>query len=257
MQRFLFFSLLIFLISSLPGTVARGLALKPVKCEEKNESVILLHGLLRTSRSMKKIEEQLSFHGYNTLNINYKSRKHTIEELANTVVHDAIQEVQWLHPKKIHLITHSMGGILVRYYFSQHERPENLGKIIMICPPNQGSEIVDKLRNIPGFDKVTGPAGKQLGTEKDSIVYSLGEVDYKLGIIMGNKSTNPLFSMLIPGKDDGKVSVENAKVKGMGDFLVLPRSHLLMMRSNKAIQQILYFLEHGQFYKKKFQVNAH
>ncbi len=124
-----------------------------------------------------------------------------------------------------------------------------MGQVVMLSPPNQGSEVIDKLRNMPGFYWLNGPAGQQLGTDKDSIPMKLGKVDFKLGIITGNKSINLFLSLIIPGDDDGKVSIENAKVTGMTDFMVLPHSHPFIMRSEEVIYQTKHFLEHGRFLK--------
>ncbi|MBU3916540.1 alpha/beta hydrolase, partial [bacterium] len=121
------------------------------------------------------------------------------------------------------------------------------GRVVMLSPPNQGSEVIDKLGSAPGFFWFNGPAGQQLGTGMDSIPLKLGKVDFKLGVITGNKSINLILSLLIPGDDDGKVSIENAKVAGMSDFLVLPHSHPFIMNSDDVIHQTKYFLKYGSF----------
>ena len=141
-----------------------------------------------------------------------------------------------------------MGGILLRYYLTQEEIPE-LGRVVMFNPPNKGSEVVDNLRDYWFFKWHDGPAGQQLGTGPDSLPKNLGPVTFPLGIITGN---NPAFydfwaSEMIPGPDDGKVSVESAKIKGMTDFLVLPISHTFIMDDEVVISQTLHFLEHGTF----------
>jgi triacylglycerol lipase len=71
------------------------------------------------------------------------------------------------------------------------------------------------------FKSINGPAGKQLGTGENSICRALGKVKFELGIITGDGSINWINSLIIPGKDDGKVSIESAKVEGMTDFLAL------------------------------------
>ena len=140
-----------------------------------------------------------------------------------------------------------MGGIILRYIMKVDPLP-NLGRVVMLGPPNQGSEVVDRLSKLKIF-KLMGPASLQLGTSSDGFVNTLGKVDFDLGIIAGNGSINPFLSFLIPGPDDGKVSVERAKVKGMNDFLVVPCSHSFFMSNLKVQKEILFYFKNGNFLK--------
>lgn len=213
---------------------------------EKDELVILLHGLARSQRSMEKIEKALTSDGYKVINLEYPSNKQTIEVLANTVLDTAIQQSKAISQSKIHFITHSMGGIVVRYYLKLHKLP-NLGRVVMISPPNKGTELADNMVDIPFLRKIIGPAGKQLGTDKNSLPQRLGPVDFELGVIAGNKSINPFYSMMLPGPDDGVVPVARTKVEGMSDFLVLPHTHPFITQSKDVIEQVIFFLEYGRF----------
>jgi len=217
--------------------------------KNKNECVVLLHGLARSSRSFSAMENSLVETGYHVVNIDYPSRKQSIEMLAERYVTKAIEKCQSLRPKKIHFVTHSMGGILVRYYLA-NQLLDNLGHVVMLSPPNQGSEVVDKLGDFPGFYVFNGPAGQQLGTSVESLPNKLGPVDYSVGIITGNKSINLILSTLIPGDDDGKVSVERAKVAGMSDYLIVPHTHPMIMLSEEVIRQTIYYLQSGKFFRE-------
>lgn len=215
----------------------------------KNECVVLLHGLARSSRSFSAMETALNEAGYHVVNVNYPSRKQTIERLAENYVTKAIEECRLVQPKRIHFVTHSMGGILVRYYLANHSL-DNLGHVVMLSPPNQGSEVVDKLAGFPGFYAFNGPAGQQLGTSAKSLPNKLGPVDYSVGVITGNRSINLMLSRFIPGDDDGKVSVERAKVAGMSDYLVVPHTHPMIMSSTDVIFQTINYLQNGKFFRK-------
>jgi hypothetical protein len=216
------------------------------KTDHSDECVILLHGLVRSNSSMDKIEDKLLSEGYQTVNHDYPSTDFTIADLAMKEIPQAIEECNQCQPKKIHFVTHSLGGILIRY-FLEHNEIEDLGRVVMLSPPNQGSEAVDGLSNIPGFDMLNGPAGDELGTDENSVPLSLGSADFEVGIITGNETVNLILSQLIPGEDDGKVSVESAKLEGMTDFLVVPHSHTFIMKSDRVIEQILCFLDKGSF----------
>jgi pimeloyl-ACP methyl ester carboxylesterase len=212
------------------------------------ECVVLLHGLVRTSASFNRMGDYLSEAGYQVENWSYPSRTQTIEQLSYDSVPVAAERCESRGGQRINFVTHSMGGILVRYYLAQEAIP-NLGRVVMISPPNQGSELVDFWSGTPGYSALNGPAGFQLGTDENSIPLQLGVANFEVGVIAGNNTTNPLFSLLIPGEDDGKVSVEATKLGGMSDFIVVPEAHSLIMRDPEVMRQVVYFLNTGRFYR--------
>ncbi|WP_248635520.1 esterase/lipase family protein [Desulfatibacillum aliphaticivorans] len=213
--------------------------------EPQKETVVLLHGLARTERSMKPLEKSLSCQGFKVINIGYPSRKFPIGELAGQVKEKLNSLDCWDAPK-VHFVTHSMGGIIVRAMFAEFH-PHNLGRVVMLCPPNKGSEVVDHLKDNPLFVALNGQAGRQLGTDPESAPNRLGPVDYEVGVLAGTLSVNPLFSNWLKGEDDGKVSVERAKVEGMSEFLTLPYNHTFFMNKAKVKARVTSFLRTGRF----------
>lgn len=211
-----------------------------------NECVVLLHGLARTASSMKTLEKELSQSGYWVVNIDYPSREKPIEYLAETAVGSGLNECQKNAARPINFVTHSLGGILVRQYYKQH-KPENVNRVVMLGPPNHGSEVVDNLKNVPGFELLNGPAGMQLGTGTEDIPKSLGPVNFELGVIAGTQSINLILSSFLPNPDDGKVSVESAKIEGMCGFVALPATHPFMMKNKQVIKEVKQFLKSGKF----------
>ncbi|MDX1754512.1 MAG: alpha/beta fold hydrolase [Marinobacter sp.] len=214
--------------------------------ESPARTVVLLHGLARSADSMTEMEEALKAAGYRTCNIDYPSTDHPIQELASAHVLPALRACTENAPSPLDFVTHSMGGILVRHLRTT-EPTLHFGRVVMLGPPNQGSEVVDKLGDLAPFEWINGPAGQQLGTEAGDLPQSLGATDLEVGIIAGEDSINPILSLLIPGEDDGKVSLENAKLEGMSDFLVVPVSHPFLMNDEDVIAQTIHFLEHGEF----------
>ena len=211
-----------------------------------DECVILLHGLGRSNWSMGKLSDYLVQKGYRTLNVNYPSTSKTIEEIARTDLQTTIDLSRRSGCNMIHFVTHSMGGIIVRTYLQSNPFPEG-GRIVMLSPPNQGSEVVDSLKDWALFKWVTGPAGQQLGTDENSLPKQLKPVSLPIGIIVGTRSVNPWFSILLPGPDDGTVTVESARLQEMIDFLEVDSGHTFIMRDPVVFKQVAFFLANGKF----------
>jgi len=212
-----------------------------------SECVVLLHGLARTAASMDTMQHRLEEAGYLVMNIDYPSRELPIEELAPLAVGQGIAGCRALtKDPRIHFVTHSLGGILVRQYLADNELPE-LGRVVMLGPPNQGSTAVDELGDLPGFDWVNGPAGRQLGKGADSVPLALGPAEFELGIIAGTRSIDPIASAVLDDPDDGKVSLEDTKLEGMDDFVIVEHSHAFMMRLQGPIELTIQFLKTGAF----------
>ena len=208
------------------------------------ETVILLHGMARSSTSMNKMAKSLRADGYQVINVDYPSTTDTIEELSVQVFKTIEAEIK--DSGTTHFVTHSMGGIILRQYLQDHDIP-NLGRVVMLAPPSRGSEVTDKLGGVFLYKWINGPAGSQLGTETNSLPLRLKAPEFELGIIAGDRSINPFLSMLIPGPDDGKVSLARVKPESYTDYLQLHVTHACMMWNRKVIAQTQVFLEYGRF----------
>ncbi len=212
----------------------------------KGDYVILLHGLGRSSASMEPMAEFLNPKGFHVINIDYPSRDHTIEYLVDKHLKETIETTCTDSLKKIHFVTHSLGGIVVRYYLKENMSPR-IGRVVMLAPPSRGSEVADFLSKISPVNSLMGPALSQLKTSADSIPNSLGPPPCETGVITGNVSFNWINSLIIPGPDDGKVSVKRARLTGMKEFLVVKRSHIFIMKAPEVHQAVYNFLTRGKF----------
>ncbi len=208
--------------------------------------VVLLHGMWRSGYAMEPIAQYLQAKGYRTINVSYPSTEFPIETLVDDYLAPAVESIPLNQGQKIHFVSHSMGGILVRYYLKHHNVP-NPGRVVMLSPPNQGTDLVDLVKDTGWYEGSIGPAGMQLSTGSESWIHQLGPVDFELGVIAGNYNPNWLTSWILPGDDDGVVPVDKMKVDGMSDLLLVSERHYQLRRHKPVLQQIVYFLETGEF----------
>jgi triacylglycerol lipase len=208
--------------------------------------VVLLHGLGRSRRSMGKMGRRLTAAGFRVHNLGYPSRQARIQCLASACLPPALDACRREGAARIHFVTHSMGGLLVRWFLERTRVPE-VGRVVMLSPPNGGSEVVDALARHRLFHVLLGPAAGQMGTDRHSLVRQLGPVNFELGVIAGDRALDPIGAFIIPGADDGRVAVERARVAGMADFRVIHATHAFIMRHSDALHQTVCFLRTGRF----------
>jgi len=207
---------------------------------------VLLHGIARTSRSMRRLDRALQQAGVVTLSLDYASRKKRLEALAADI-HPAIAQFAETLDGPLHFVGHSLGGLLARVYVARY-RPRKLGRVVMLGTPNGGSEVADLLQRSLLYRSFYGPAGLQLTTQPDDTLGLPPAVDYAVGIVAGNRTLDPIASrFVLPRPNDGRVSVESSKLDGMADHITVKATHTGLPQHADAIRQTIAFLAEGRF----------
>jgi triacylglycerol lipase len=237
-----------------------GLATAVTAAPSPTETVVLLHGLGRTRWSMAHLAHQLERDGYRVINLGYPSRSLPLETLARDWLPAQLQAcgiTSKTDDATVHFVTHSMGGIVVRLWLREGGTPGWLGRVVMLAPPNAGSELTDRMNAFAPFRWFTGANGRRLGTGATELPRALGPWPVSpgsargagsLGIIAADRSLNPLFSAWLPGPDDGKVTVASTRLAGMSDHVIVPFTHTWMAWRTETGRQIGNFLRDGRFH---------
>jgi alpha-beta hydrolase superfamily lysophospholipase len=213
------------------------------------DTVVILHGIGHSRWNMYWVERAMRKEGYATINISYPSLKNEIPALANFVNDTLIKEKVWDRPGHVHFVTHSMGGLVARRYLENYKAgipPEKMGRVVMIAPPNGGSEVADLLKDFLPYKWMFGPAGQQLTTK--ARMTDVTTPWYSAGVIAGTRGW-PYFvaTWLIDGDHDGRVAVEKTKLSGMKDFIATPATHSFISWKSGVHKQIVYFLKNERF----------
>ena len=244
----------------------------------KNQNfLVLLHGIYGTSSDMESIAQNFK-DNYRIINIQYPTTKETAEEISDLYIEPNIENIKEqifsenFHKKienqyyeitensnkinknfnqniKINFVAHSMGTGILRYYLKENPL-ENLGKVVFISPPSHGSHLAD----VPFVDKLPSMLGKvvpQFSTKKDSFVNQLGEPDYDYMILIGNKTNNPLYSMIIRGKDDGMVPLKTAKMKSDNFRIIENTTHTSILKDKRTMKEISEFFKSSDLNEEK------
>ncbi len=208
------------------------------------EDVVLLHELGRTDRAMRPLEEALLREGYRTHNLAYASLREEPAEL----VADAREQVAagCAQAERLHFVTHSLGGLIARALLAEAP-PANLGRVVMLAPPNQGSAYGDLVRESGLTAAEISPARAALGTDPEGFARSLPPPRYELGVVAGTRSVNPLDPLVAAGDGDGAVSVGSTQVPGMTNFLRVDATHASIRRRPDVHAQVIAFLRDGRF----------
>ncbi len=215
------------------------------------EMVVLLHGIMRSPRSMGKIQRELEHRGYNVINFGYPSTSYPIETIA-AMLDAKLKGLPRRNNRTVHFVTHSMGSIVVRYYFA-HYRPLGKGRVVMIAPPNRGSFLATYMHQWPPYRWFFGAAGQQLTRMPDALPSTLPAPKGDFGIIAGGLGNNRGFNPFIPGDNDMTVAVEETYLPGMKDFVLIKAQHSMLLYKKQSIANIISFLEHGRFIHEKKQ----
>lgn len=209
------------------------------------KAVVLIHGIIRSSKSFGKMGDRLRKEGYAVFGFDYPSTRVSISESARylKMCLDSLKGIE-----EINFVVHSMGGLVLRCYLKDNEKPDpRIRRMVMIGVPNQGAGMADQVKDMGAFKFLFGPAGQQLVTDTEGVISSLPIPQFEFAILSGARGTEKGYNPLIPGDDDGTVELERTKLPGAADFVTIPILHSFLMKDPRGIDYTVRFLKTGAF----------
>ncbi len=221
-------------------------AIKGIREERKilpmtGKVAVLIHGITRSSKCFRAMEPALHAAGFTTLGFDYPSTQVTIPECAK-YLRQFLESLDGV--EEIHFVVHSMGGLVVRAALAEHQDPR-IRRMVMLGVPNLGARMANLVKNFFAFKMIFGPAGQQLVEEAAGLIPGLPTPNFEFAVVAGARGTPDGFNPLIPGDDDGTVSVAATRLPGAADFLTVPVLHSFLMSNTDVIAACRRFLETG------------
>lgn len=208
-------------------------------------AVILLHGLGRSDKSMVHMRRHFEKAGFQTIGMNYPSLRANLEQ-NGAYLRQVMESLEGV--ETIHLVGFSLGGIVIRQCLSEYDTPK-LGRVVFIGSPHRGAELATRFKDWWAFKTIAGPSGQELATAPYGVAPNLPAPRCEFGIIAGCRGLDGGFNPLIPGDNDGLVSVETTRLPGANDFMTVYTMHTLLLHTPAVYEATERFLETGKLRK--------
>lgn len=208
---------------------------------DARETVVLLHGLGRSRFSMSVLGRFLKNNGFAVFNFGYPSRSASVGDQADSLLRALT--ARFTSDAQLSFVTHSLGSIVVHHFASQHFDKFVLKRAVMLGPPNQGAQMARLVGKVGLIRSIIGPALRDVQT---AVVRPASD-KLEIGVIAGGGRGARGISPLITGDNDAIVSVEETKIAGMRDHIVVNGLHSFLMYQPRVHTEVLCFLKNGRF----------
>lgn len=223
----------------------------PPSEREQTTAVVMLHGLGRSSTVYGKMAAATERLGWTPVPLEYPSTRIPAEEAAELV----LKVIARLHAQTIHLVGHSLGGIVLRCLLDR-TRDDRISRMVMIGTPNKGAFLADRLHRRITFRLFLGVGGRQLVSDETGVAARAGIPWCPFGIIAGGNGKKRGMNPILPSDNDGVVTVESCVMEEAADAVVVPAWHTFQPANPQVIAECLWFLQHEHFRKKHHREEA-
>jgi hypothetical protein len=218
----------------------------------EGKAIVVLHGLFRTRSCMSSLGDALSKSGgYKTFCMGYPTTRGSVESHARSL-DNVVRSLEGI--SEINFIAHSLGNLVVRHWLSDLAAAErtlpkgqSFGRMVMLAPPNRQPKLATILVRGTVASFVAGPAAEAMATGWEKLEPKLATPHFEFGVLAGGKGDGKGYNPLLPGDDDGVITVESTRLRGARDFRLVPVLHSFFMNDKRVHEYAARFFEHGHF----------
>lgn len=206
------------------------------------ETVVLLHGLWMHGIVMALMRRRIEHCGYRVVSYSYPTIRLTLSENAERLERFCLEQ----GAGRLHFVGHSLGGAVILALL-ERKPALDIGRIVLVGPPYAGSFSARRFERLPGGRKALGRSIRQwLGQPRaaDYARYEIGVIAGSAGIGLGT-----LIAPDLPKPNDGVVTVDETRVPGARDHVVISTGHTAMLVSAEVVRQVCAFLHTGAFFR--------
>ncbi|MAG93468.1 MAG: hypothetical protein CMJ48_06940 [Planctomycetaceae bacterium] len=220
------------------GEIRKERKLEPMS----GKAVILLHGIIRSSKSMAAMRKPFEEAGYRVFSFDYASTQTSILTAADHL-HQVVASLEGV--EEVNFVVHSMGGLVVRAMLAKH-KDKRIKRLVMLGVPNNGAALADLLKKYRAYSLLFGPAGQELVSDPKGLIAQLPTPDFEFAVIAGGKGTLHGYNPLVPGDDDGTVGVASTRLPGAADFMLVHSIHSFLMYRAESVDAAVRFIKTGR-----------
>ncbi|NNC63971.1 MAG: alpha/beta hydrolase [Gammaproteobacteria bacterium] len=202
--------------------------------------IVVVHGLYMPGSELFLLRRRLTRAGFAATQFRYRTIIQNVDRSAAALA----EYVAATPGDTVHFVGHSLGGIVILKMI-EHYGVERIGRIVSLGSPFRGSISANNLRRLPGGKCLLGRAMAQANEEAAERTWSGAR---ELGVIAGDhaRGMGRVIGVL-PKPNDGTVTVDETRLPGATDHIVLPVTHLSMLWSADVAEQVIAFLRDGHF----------
>jgi pimeloyl-ACP methyl ester carboxylesterase len=208
--------------------------------------VVLVHGFMRQGWNMRYLAKELTRRGYVTFAPSLPTTFRDVRTCADALArYLGARDLESAEGRVVHFAAHSMGGLVVRDYLSRRV-VRGLGRVVLMGTPNRGTRHGNRAMRIAPRLKRVFRSLPDLSEPGPEIAPPLNDPAPEVGIIAGTRP-DPVRKLLLPGDNDGLVTLESARGVEAKDEILIPCPHEWIHWRLDTVKAIVSFLETGKF----------
>lgn len=210
------------------------------------QKVWLLHGIAGSKIEMTRLDFALGQEGFDAQIYAYPSLQVDVDSVSKMLIRQVLSD----RHDTVSFVTHSMGALVVRSMYKHLKKVKRfpfIYRIVMIAPPNKGSDVADFFVQFPLILKIAGPNVKNLTTDPKVGAAKYPVPDAEIGLIAGGTGVGKGYNILLDKDNDGLVKADQTVLGVEKDIVFVKDTHVGLLFNKEVVDQTILFLREGKF----------